>query len=223
MEQLTNRLEGLTLDKEPVVGVFYHNDMLLHKPVKHHPENPSRLTSILDHLEKENLLSRCKVYNDFGDIEREHLVDFHGENYVDYAENLWDPDSKKDIRYYKDTYYNQHTLRAANLAANGIRLAVDEMYQGKIHRAYGIVRPPGHHAAAGDNRISGFCVYNNVAVAAKYAIKKYGVKKIMIFDWDVHHGDSTSKFLYNDASILYISTHRFDKGAFYPGEFGKYE
>jgi len=220
MEQLTNRLDTLTLDKEPVVGVFYHKDMLLHKPVKHHPENPNRLTSILDHLEKEDLLSKCKIYNDFGDIERDILVDFHGEDYVEYAESLWDPDLKKDIRYYKDTYYNQHTLRAANLAANGVKLAVDEIYEGKIHRAYGIIRPPGHHAAAGDNRISGFCVYNNVAVAAKYAIKKYGVKKVMIFDWDVHHGDSTSKFLYNDASILYISTHRFDKGSFYPGEFG---
>ena len=220
MDKLSNQLETLSLDKKPVVGVFYHSDMLLHKPTKQHPENPERMNAILNRLENQGLLSQCKIYNNFDIIPQSIVVDLHGESYVEYAESLWDSNLKRDVRFYKDTYYNKDTLRAANLAANGVKTAVDEIFEGKIHRAYAVVRPPGHHAAADNDRISGFCIYNNVAVAAKYAIKKYGLKRILIFDWDVHHGDSTSRFFYEDSSILYISPHRFDNGNFYPGKYG---
>jgi len=221
MEQLTKSVEQISLgDNNSEVGVFFHKDMLLHCSPNPHPEYPERLSSILNHLETQKLFSQCKVFDDFGEIPSEILADFHGQDYVDYITSMWDPNSKKQVRFYKDTYYNQHSARVGALAANAIKLAVDEVLTGKLARAFGIVRPPGHHAAASHSRIGGFCIYNSVAVAAKYAIKNYGLKRVVIFDWDVHHGDGSAHFLSEDASILYISVHRYDKGTFYPGESG---
>jgi histone deacetylase 6 len=86
--------------------------------------------------------------------------------------------------------------------------------------AFAAVRPPGHHASSDVS--AGFCIFNNVAIAVKHAQAKHGLKKICIFDCDVHCGDGTSKILYQDDSVLYISLHRFDDGLFYPYEYGKY-
>lgn len=91
---------------------------------------------------------------------------------------------------------------------------------GAVDSAFCIVRPPGHHATC--SNIAGFCFFNNVAVAARYAQKEHGVKKVCIFDWDVHVGDGTSNVFYDDDSVLYISIHRFDNGVFYPGPIGKH-
>ena len=79
---------------------------------------------------------------------------------------------------------------------------------------WAVVRPPGHHA---DQTISaGFCIMNNVAIAARYATTKYGLERVMILDWDVHHGNGTQQMFYSDPSVLYISLHRYDHGKFYP-------
>ena len=93
---------------------------------------------------------------------------------------------------------------------------------GKIDSSFAIVRPPGHHAHCGS--ISGFCFFNNVAVAARVAQKEFNKKKVCIFDWDVHVGDGTANVFYNDETVLYISIHRYDMGKFFPGgTFGAYE
>lgn len=89
----------------------------------------------------------------------------------------------------------------------------------KWQNSFAAVRPPGHHAGI-DQQISGFCFFNNVAAAARYAQKTYNVKKVAIFDWDAHHGNSTQKIFYNDNSILFISVHRHNRGQFYPGAEG---
>lgn len=224
METLTEKISTITLDENINVGVFYHPDLVLHKPLKDHPERPERVTSIISRFESAGLLKKCKFYNDFQPVDPVLCSDIHGERYVEYVESLWDENSKKEVRYYTDTYYNKDTVRVAKLAVNAIITAVDEVLKNNLHRAFGVVRPPGHHAAAKSDRIQGFCIYNNVAVAAKYAIKKHNLKRVLIFDWDVHHGDSTSKLFYKDASILYISLHRYDHGEFYPqGNFGSME
>jgi histone deacetylase 6 len=92
--------------------------------------------------------------------------------------------------------------------------------EGEVDSAFCIVRPPGHHASC--SNIAGFCFFNNVAVGARSAQKEFGVKKVCIFDWDVHVGDGTSNVFWEDETVLYLSIHRFDNGSFYPGQAGKY-
>jgi histone deacetylase 6 len=92
---------------------------------------------------------------------------------------------------------------------------------GNIDSVFAIVRPPGHHAHC--SAIGGFCFFNNVAIAARVAQKEFKKKKICIFDWDVHVGDGTANIFYDDDTVLYISIHRFDQGAFFPGQKGRLE
>lgn len=94
------------------------------------------------------------------------------------------------------------------------------MYNNEWFNAFALVRPPGHHAVCHDEQIKGFCFLNNVAIAANILLAK-GLQKILILDWDVHHGDSTSKIFYEDDRVLYISIHKHMNGNFYPeGDWG---
>lgn len=100
-----------------------------------------------------------------------------------------------------------------------MKICVDNLFQKKWRNCFAAVRPPGHHAGI-SNQVSGFCFFNNVAAAARYAQKTYGVKRVAIFDWDAHHGNSTQQIFLNDPSVLFISVHRHNKGSFYPGKVG---
>jgi acetoin utilization deacetylase AcuC-like enzyme len=102
----------------------------------------------------------------------------------------------------------------ARYAVGGILEAIDYVVLERVKNAFCAVRPPGHHASAMVGK--GFCVFNNVAIGARYAQKKYGLKKILIADWDVHHGDGTQAIFEEDTSVFYFSTHRYGRG-FYPG------
>ena len=114
----------------------------------------------------------------------------------------------------KQLYDNEYTSDCIFLAAGGVINSVSAVLSNSVDFAFANVRPPGHHACF--SSIGGFCYVNNVAIAAKYAQQYLGVKKIAIFDWDVHHGNGTQDIFKNDSSILYISTHRYDNAAFYP-------
>jgi len=104
------------------------------------------------------------------------------------------------------------SLQAAEFAAGGVLNVVDAVISGKVRNAYAAVRPPGHHATP--DRGMGFCIYNNVAIAARYLQKKHGIGRVLIVDWDYHHGNGTQDIFYNDGSVFYFSTHHY--GA-YPG------
>lgn len=100
-----------------------------------------------------------------------------------------------------------------------MKICVDKIMCGTWQNCFAAVRPPGHHA--GINRtLSGFCFFNNAAAAARYAQKKYKLKKVAIFDWDAHHGNSTQEIFWEDDSVLFISVHRHNNGTFYPGKSG---
>ena len=88
------------------------------------------------------------------------------------------------------------------------------MYSGELRNGFAIVRPPGHHAC--ESRAMGFCFFNNVAIAAKVLKQRYSAKRILIVDWDVHHGNGLQDAFYDDGSVMYISLHRHDRGSFYP-------
>lgn len=116
----------------------------------------------------------------------------------------------------------------AEVAAGGALIGVDKIMQGEWKNGFAVVRPPGHHSGF-RNVINGFCIYNNVAIAVKYLkestfqiYSEYKVERILIFDWDIHHGDGTQHIFREEEGVLFISLHRFDRGLFYPGESGDY-
>ena len=129
---------------------------------------------------------------------------------------MWPEDDKrKQIYISVDTYFNKHTTECALLAAGGVIQAVDEVLERKHAAAYAIVRPPGHHA--GLKQIPhGFCFLNNAGLGAKYALNKYKKERVLILDWDAHHGEGTQNLFYQSKNVLYASLHRFDHATFFP-------
>jgi acetoin utilization deacetylase AcuC-like enzyme len=111
-----------------------------------------------------------------------------------------------------DTHVSAHSYDVARLATGGVLAAVDAVMAGKARNAFVASRPPGHHALP--ERAMGFCLLNHVAIATRYVREKYGVQRVLIVDWDVHHGNGTQDVFYTDASVFYFSTHQYP---FYPG------
>lgn len=226
MDEIVKSLAELSVAPNSLTGLVYHPETLLHtydpdeNKCKNHVENPIRVKRIFERFQEKKLIERCDLVENFEEINPKIVGEIHGEDYLEYLSNLWPENCKKTKMNYKDTYFNEHSTRAAFLAAEGTRLAVENVHSGKWKNAFALVRPPGHHAAALENRIQGFCFINNVVVAVKHLISQKGKMKVAILDWDVHHGDSTQKMTYNDPDILYISIHNFQHGAFYPGASG---
>lgn len=114
----------------------------------------------------------------------------------------------------RDCYFNAATAACARLAAGSAAEVAKRVVSGVARHGAAIIRPPGHHAES--SVAMGFCYYNNAAVAAR-AAQAAGARRVVVVDWDVHHGNGTQDIFYQDASVLYMSTHRYDDGAFYPG------
>src|SRR5262249_12081409 len=139
----------------------------------------------------------------------EDLVRCHREELVRHVKALCEQDVKFiDV----DTRINRNSYDVALLAAGGGITAVDEVMKEEGGRAFCVVRPPGHHATI--EQSMGFCLFNNVAIAARYAQAKYGVENVLIMDWDVHHGNGTQAIFWTDPTVFYFSTHQYP---FYPG------
>src|SRR5262249_58898579 len=111
-----------------------------------------------------------------------------------------------------DTRISPESFEVAQLAAGAALAAVDEAMREEGGRAFGLIRPPGHHATI--STAMGFCLFNNAAIGARYAQARYGVERVVIIDWDVHHGNGTQDIFYSDSSVFYFSTHQHP---YYPG------
>lgn len=114
-------------------------------------------------------------------------------------------------------YFNPNTLEAAFTAAGSVVELAEAVYSGQVRNGFALVRPPGHHAMAAE--ACGYCVFNNVAIAAKALLQKFeasGLQRILVVDWDVHHGQATQQAFYSDPRVLYASIHRYELGAFWP-------
>ncbi len=116
------------------------------------------------------------------------------------------------VKFATDVYISPGSYTAATLAAGAPLVALDAIGEGRAHNGYALVRPPGHHARPA--QAMGFCLFNNVAVAARYAQKRWGWQKVLIVDYDVHHGNGTQEIFYEDPDVVYFSTHQFP---WYPG------
>lgn len=174
-----------------------------------HPESPERLRVIMSTLDASGLLSRL-VRIDAEPAADRWVREIHTDRYI---KSLRDhtPDSGR-VFLDPDTSMGPGSLRAAYLAAGGALSAADAIMTGVVDHAFCAVRPPGHHAEA--DRAMGFCLFNNVAVAAKYIQRRHGIQRVLIVDWDVHHGNGTQHSFYDDPSVLFFSTHQYP---YYPG------
>lgn len=188
-----------------VLAEAYRN----HDPGPGHPESPARIMAVREALERSGLLNRCVRLNPRLASEEE-LLRCHSLAYIHTV--------IRDVAYGKpclstgDTGLGEHSEEVARLAAGGVIVAVEAVLTGVVRNAFAVVRPPGHHAEA--SRGMGFCIYNNVAVAARHAQAVHGLERVLIVDWDVHHGNGTEAIFREDPSVLYFSTHQ---SPLYPG------
>ena len=190
-------------------GLVYHPAYLDHDMGAGHPESPNRLRAILQQLERSGTAGRVRKIEP-RKAEDEWITQIHSPSYVA-ALNTHQPASGR-VALDADTSMSRGSLPAAYLAAGGALAGVDAIMRGDVEHAFCAVRPPGHHAETA--RAMGFCLFNNVAIAARYVQKKYGLSRVLIVDWDVHHGNGTQHSFEQDPSILFFSTHQYPH---YPG------
>ena len=180
-----------------------------------HREQPGRVTAIVERLKADGLFGKSKEITPRPatdeDILRCHTPDYLRIVNEDVTEGLHRLSTG-------DTAISARSLEIARLAAGGLLAAVDEVLAGRVRNAFAVVRPPGHHATP--TKGMGFCLFNNVAIAARYAQKKYGVGRVLIADWDVHHGNGTQDIFYEDGTVLFFDTHQHP---LYPGTGGATE
>ncbi|XP_037368324.1 histone deacetylase 6 isoform X2 [Talpa occidentalis] len=180
------------------------------------PECPERLHAIKEQLIQEGLLNRCVSFQ-ARFAEKEELMLVHSLEYIDLMETTQYM-NEGELRILADTYdsvyLHPNSYTCACLASGSVLRLVDAVLGAEIRNAMAIVRPPGHHAQ--HSLMDGYCMFNHVAVAARYAQQKHGIKRVLIVDWDVHHGQGTQFAFDKDPSVLYFSVHRYEHGRFWP-------
>ena len=181
-------------------ALITHPDCLKHEMGAHHPERPERLTAIEDQLIASGIGLHLERH-DAPLASEEQLARVHP---VEYVRAIRDaaPDSGT-VHLDPDTAMNPWSLHAALRAAGAAVLAVDLVVQNKVQSAFCSVRPPGHHACRA--RPMGFCIFNNVAVAARHALQAHGLERVAIIDFDVHHGNGTEDIFEGDEQVLMAS------------------
>ncbi|KAG5326611.1 HDAC6 deacetylase, partial [Pseudoatta argentina] len=220
VEKKLNELIQLTnLYKAPhKVCIVYDEKMQKHCNISDnsHPEKPNRISSIYKNHEEHGLLQRCHLLQG-RNATIEELSLIHAIDHIDdikRTSTLKLKELQKQASDYNSVYLHFETWSSACISAGSLLQAVDAVLNGECQSGVAIVRPPGHHAEK--DIACGFCIFNNVAVAAMYAVQFYHLKRVLIVDWDVHHGNGTQSIFEEDPKILYISVHRYDNGTFFP-------
>lgn len=186
---------------------IYHPQYLNHDTGPNHPERPNRLRACLAALQK------SKVWEQLHRIEPTHasieqLGYAHAPNYSEHIRRH----CEQEIPLTYDTPVVKASFDIARLSAGGVLHAAKAVATGTAKNAFALVRPPGHHATP--NRSMGFCLFNNIAIAARYLQREHGFGNIAIVDWDVHHGNGTQDIFYEDGSVFFCSIH---ESPLYPG------
>ncbi len=194
----------MTEDERSVPAAFISGDIYSrHDTGEFAYENAGRLRAIQEGLEENGLLSRLQR-KEPRRAETEWVETVHDREYIETV--------KRDVAggarelSTGHTLISRHSFDVALWAVGGVLAGVDEVMEGRSPRVFCVVRPPGHHASAG--RGMGFCIFNNAASGARYVQKKYGLGRVLIIDWDLHHGNGTQDIFYRDGSVFYFSTHQ---------------
>jgi len=191
------------------VGWVYSDVFLEHDMGPGHPESPQRLAALVRHLEETGLASELTKIEP-RPCPMEWIEEIHAPEYIRFVQDVCKAGG--GLLDYGDTYASPRSYDAALLAAGGGLAAVDAVLEGTLARAFCAVRPPGHHAER--DRAMGFCIFNNIAVAAAYARKRHGIARVLVVDWDVHHGNGTEHAFYGSKGVSYFSVHQYPH---YPG------
>ena len=173
-----------------------------------HPEHPERVDFTLEYLGKIGLLPMLERMQAVP-VEKERLHAVHGGRYIEHVREI---DASGGGQLGSDTYIAPGSYDAALTAAGGLVSLIEAIATGSVDRGFALVRPPGHHALRDAGM--GFCIFNNVAIAAKAALEEMGLQRVLIVDWDVHHGNGTQNIFYSENRVLYFSTHQYP---YYPG------
>ena len=192
-------------------GIVKDRRYLRHGSEFTHPETPQRLVSIYEMVDNPDMAWKLNVI-EARHATRPEIERVHCPSYVDFiAATAGKPMTMLD----PDTVATADTYDTALLAAGGVMNAIDSVVAGETDNAFAFVRPPGHHAQP--DQAAGFCIFNNIAVGARHALACRGMERVLIVDWDLHHGNGTAEIFYEDRQVLYFSTHQ---SPGYPGTGG---
>ncbi|KAJ3751692.1 histone deacetylase complex protein [Lentinula raphanica] len=209
--------------RDLAVGYVYSSEMTSHFNPRGHQEAPERITRIWQAIVDEKLNTRMQ-WLPIRPVTKAEALLVHSQNLWDLIEAYQYMSEQQIVD--SEAYYEQLSLyvmpgttRAARLSCGGVIEACLSVARGRLRKVFAICRPPGHHAEP--DQSMGFCFFNNVAVATRVVQQLTPIKRVMILDWDVHHGNGTQRAFNDDPSVLYVSLHRYEGGTFYPcGEFG---
>ena len=189
------------------VGLVYDPIYLKHD-TGGHVENAARLEAIISHLEETGLKKQLTpIKPRAASVEELALV--HTKQHISHIQDVA---GKGGGWLDADTVMSPDSYEVALYAAGGVIAAAEAVMEGKVNSAFALVRPPGHHATP--HHAMGFCLFNNIAIAAEHALARYKLERILIIDFDVHHGNGTQEIFYDRPEVMYISTHEYP---FYPG------
>ncbi|NXL90584.1 HDA10 deacetylase, partial [Alectura lathami] len=201
-------------------ALIYDEEMTSHKLLWKDPvcdiEVPERLSASYEQLQHYHLVERC-VHVPAREGTEEEILLVHSSEHLEVAKStqaMNEEDLRRLSGNYDAFFFHPNTYRCARLAVGATLQLVDSVMSGRVSNGMALVRPPGHHSQR--NAANGFCLFNNVAIAAQYAKRKYGLRRILIVDWDVHHGQGSQYIFEEDPSVLYFSWHRYEHQEFWP-------
>ena len=194
-------------------GFVYHPDYLNHDTGPNHPERPDRLRASLAALQQSDIWEQLHAIEPTP-ASTAQLSYAHESTYPEHVRQHCDA----EIPLTYDTSVVKASFDIALLSTGGVLRAADAVATGAVQNAFAMVRPPGHHATP--NQSMGFCLFNNIAITARYLQREHGVGKVAIVDWDVHHGNGTQDIFYEDESVFFFSIHQ---SPLYPGTGSTYE
>ncbi|XP_035999577.1 histone deacetylase 6 isoform X1 [Fundulus heteroclitus] len=217
-EELSSRLKTLDLCSRCGTGLVYSEIFTRHQNLwdLSHAESPDRVTSIMSELRRQELLGLCVTVEPREATEEELLL-AHRKDYVDAmkaTQTMTQAELQSLSDRYDSVYLHPESFQVSATAVGSVLQLVDRVMASELRNGFAVIRPPGHHAQA--DQPNGFCMFNNVAIAARYAQKRHAVSRVLIVDWDVHHGQGIQYLFQEDPSVLYFSVHRYEGGSFWP-------